>query len=156
MYKLLAKRGQLFAFLLGLIVIAIMLLSVFGGIGEWNGLQEEAQKETSIFNFGLQASIGMTLFGAFLFFVTIIVGLITNPKGSLKMIIAFAIIGIIFAIFYGTAVAESSGIVKAAVDQFGLNDGSSKIITAGIKTTGLLVVIAFVTFVLTEIWNLFK
>ncbi len=156
MYNLLSKRGQLFAFALGVIVVVLYLVTALGGIEEWNALSEEDQLQTGIFNTGLGGAVVMTLIGAFLFLVTVIVGLITNPKGSIKIIAAFALVAILFAIFYGTAVPETTGSLGELADEFGLTDNQSKIVTAGLKSGIVLTLGAFGAFIVTELINLFK
>ena len=63
MYKLLTKNGQTFAFGLGVLVTVIFLGSVFSGMSSFQSMSEADRYATTIFNFGLYASIGLTILG---------------------------------------------------------------------------------------------
>jgi len=156
MYATLSKRGQTFAFVTGVIVLVIALVIVLGGLEDFNLLTKDDRPSSSIFNFGLWAAIVMTGIGAILFLVTVVVGLITNPKGSIKMIAAFGIVALLMAVFYFTATVETTGAVAEVTDKFGLSDGASKFVTAGLWTSISLIVLAVLAVIVTSVMNLFK
>jgi hypothetical protein len=82
--------------------------------------------------------------------------MVTNPKAAIKAIIGIAILLVLFFALYSTSSPESTGIVANAVEKFGITDGQSQFISAGIKSTLILGGLAALAFVVSEITNLFK
>lgn len=156
MYSLLAKRGQLLAFLLGLFVVAIFIIPIISGIGEFNLLSTDDQKLTNIFNPGLVGAVVLIVVCALAALVGGLFGLIANPKGSLKLILGLVGLVVVFFILYSMSAAESTGPVGEVVDKFGLSDGTSKFVSAGLKIAIILIITAFISFIVTELWNLIK
>ena len=155
MYKFLAKHGQLAAFGLGAVIILIFFGSVFSGLTDFNALPEERQGETTIFDFGLWASIILTVLTVV---VAILFGLyymITHPKGALVGIIGLGVIAVMFIILYSTA-APDTGTLAAKIEGFKIGDTTSKLITGALGTGVILTIVAFASFVITEIINIFK
>jgi len=166
MYQLLAKRGQLFAIILGAGVTLIYLITVLSGLSAKGYsasddlvqvLKNDAIDEKfDFFNLGLQmtiALIGIALAAAVLFGIW---QLLTNIKGSMKIIIALAvIIGVFFAL-YSTSDTDRAGILGPTLQEFDITDNVSKLISGGLKTTLLLAGGAVVSMVLLEIYNIFK
>ena len=93
------------------------------------------------------AALAAVLFGIF--------GLISNPKGSLKFILGFAGIAILFFILYSTAEADT-GRLTMLTEKFNVSDNVSKLITGGVKTVVISIGFAFIAAVVMEIMNLFK
>jgi len=156
MYKTLTKNGQLFAFGLGLLLTIAFLGSVFSGLDTFNGLSKEAQYETGIFDLGIYA---VTILTGLCFLAMLGFGLFqvaTNLKDSLKGLIGFAVLLIIFGIAYSTATIESGPFWDPILKEFEVTDGASKFITGAIWTCLFMIGVAVVTFVLSEIRNFFK
>lgn len=165
MYKLLTSKGQLFGLILGLVVIAVYLFSVIGGLSsagygisdDLNSIMKSnADADFSFFEMPLMlvaCMVGAAFVLAVLFGLK---NLISSPKGSIKAIIAFAVILILFFILYTTSVAESSGKIGELVQRFDVNETASKLISGGIKTVGILAAGAVVIMVVSELRNLFK
>jgi hypothetical protein len=161
MYKFLSKNGQTLAFLLGVVVVGIFLISVISGLSTWNP-NSDNKYETGIFNFGLTAArlliivaaLGMLVFGLF--------HVVTNIKGSIKGIIGFAILLAIFFIAFNSASGEAEPFIRGAVENFEgsqnveMTPNNLKFIGGGISTAIILAAIAAAAFVLSEIRNLFK
>lgn len=161
MYKFLSKNGQTLGFLLGIIVVAIFLISVLSGVGSWNDTGD-SKYDTTIFDFGLQAvqaliviaALGMVIFGLF--------HVLTNFRGSIKGIIGFAILLGIFFVAFSSASGEVEPFVQGAVENFEGSQGvemtanNLKFISGGISTAVILAGVAAAAFVLSEIRNLFK
>ena len=156
MYKTLTKNGQLFAFGLGLLLTIAFLGSIFSGLDTFNGLSKEARYETGIFDLGIYAVAILTLicFLAMLFFGAFQV--VTNLKDSMKGLIGFAVLLIIFGIAYSTATIESGPFWDPILKEFEVTPGASKFITGAIWTCLFMIGVAVVTFVLSEIRNFFK
>ena len=156
MYKALTKYGQLAAFSIGLIVIVVFFGSVFGGLDSFNALAKEDRGTTTIFNNGLYLTIGLLILCAIVAVLFGVFHMVTNPKGALKAIIGIAILLILFFALYSTSTPETSGIVANAVEKFGLSDGESQFISAALKSTLILGGLAALSFIVSEITNLFK
>ena len=156
MYKLLTKHGQVGAFAIGLIIIVIFFISVFGGLDQFNALTKEDKGTTTIFDAGLYLTVGLLILCAIAAVVFGIYQMVTNPKGALKGIIGLVVLGVIFAVLYSTSEAESSGAVGRAVEKFKVSEGQSKLISAGVKSTLILGGLAALSFVVSEIRNFFK
>ncbi len=156
MYKLLTKNGQVFAFGLGVLITVIFLGSVFSGIDSFNGLSEEGQYASGIFNFGLVASIALIVLGALAMVGFTLYQLVTDPKGAMKGIIGIAIVLAIFGITYATAKPETFEAIVNAEKEFNVSPGASKFITGSITSALALMAIAAIAFVGSEIRNFFK
>lgn len=159
MYKFLIKNGQSLAFLLGAGISILFGILIFVGIKDRSlpEMTNDALMETTIFNFGIQASIALILIAAFLVFVVFaIAGLVRDFKGSLKVLLGIGIILLIFFIFYSISQPEAAGKIKELVDERGMSDSVSKFISAGIKTTGTLLGLTVVIWVFSELRNALK
>lgn len=165
MYQLLAKRGQLFAIILGAGVTAIYLITVLSGLSS-NGystsddlvqvLKNNPDQTFDFFNLGLNLTIGLILVAVAAAVLFGLWQLLTNIKGSLKIIIALAvIIGIFFAL-YSSSATDRGTAIDGTLQEFNITDNVSKLISGGIKTTLLLAVAALASMVLLEIYNIFK
>lgn len=166
LFTLLTSKGQLFSLVLALICIAIVFFTLFGGL-KGAGYETSTdlvpilldEDRTENFNFfgpaisipAILGIIGFALIGIF-----ILKDIVSDPKGSLKLIIGLVVLTIVFFALYSSATIETTGRVTELVQEFGVTDGQNKLITGGIKmTVGLAIVTAICMFVM-EIWNLFK
>lgn len=157
MYNFLVKNGQLVAFLLGVVITLVFLVSVFSGIGEFNMLSEEEQDATTIFDFGLKATVVLIIVTAAAMLLFGIYQVATNFKSSLKGIIGLVVLIIVFFVTYSAASGEATGAVAEAADKAGgLSAGNLKFISGSITTALILVGVAAASFVLSEIRNVFK
>ncbi|MCB0684910.1 MAG: hypothetical protein KDC53_00250 [Saprospiraceae bacterium] len=156
MYQLLTKHGQLLAFGLGLLVIIIFMVGVMSGIDGYDAMSKEDQYQSTIFDMGLKLTLVLFVICTVAAVLFAIYQMITNPKAAIKGLIALVILVVIFGALYATSTAETSGPVAKAVEEFGLTEGQSKMVSAGIKATLLLGGIAVAAFVISEIRNLFK
>lgn len=156
MYKFLTKNGQLLAFGLGVLVTILFLVIIFAGLGEYNMLSKEEQFQSSIFNFGLAASIALTVLAGVAAIAWGLFQMVTNPKGSLKGLIGIAGLVVVFLIFYAMATPETSGPVYKVLLDFGVTDTQSKLISGSLSTALILAIGAAVAFVVSEVINLFK
>jgi len=156
MYDFLVKRGEMLAFGLGIILVLIFLFTAIPGLDSFNALPEDQQNQSDIFNVGLYLAMILGVITALTAIVFGLLQLVTNPKGSIKILVGLAVLAVVFGIFYATAEVETTGsIVKAAAD-FDVNDNTSKLITAGIMTAISLSVVSVVAFIGAELYNAFK
>jgi hypothetical protein len=156
MYKMLTKHGQFAAFGLGLLVIIIFLVSVLSGIDGFNALSKEDQYSSTIFDMGIRLTVILLVVCTIIAILFAIYQMITNPKGAIKGIVALVVLGIAFAVLYSMSVPETTGPVAESVQEFGLTESQSKMVSAGIKSTLILGGLAVAAFVFSEIRNLFK
>ena len=99
MYKFLTKNGQLIAFGVGALIAVIFLAMAFSGLDEFNSLVSMKKgHESNIFNFGISASIFLIVVCFLLMIVFGVYQVATNFKSSMKGIIGFAVILLIFIV----------------------------------------------------------
>ena len=156
MYNFLLKHGQLAAFGLGLLIIAIYLISVVSGLGSFNALPEEEQATTSIFNVGLYAALALVILGALIAMFFGVYYMVTHPKDAIKGLIGLAAIVIVFIIAYTMADPEATGRLSELLQKNNIGPNTSKYITGALTTTLILACIAALAFVVAEVRNLFK
>ncbi len=158
MYQFLVKRGQAVGFGLGLLITVVFLISVFSGLERYSTMPEEEQVNTTIFNAGLYGAIALAVIAAVAMILFGLIHILSNFKGSLRGIIGFAALVVVFLVAYGTASGEAQGIIKGAVEKAGstITPGNLKFISGGITTALVLVAGAAAAFVLSEIRNFFK
>jgi len=156
MYDFLVKRGEMLAFGLGIILVLIFLGTALPGLDSFNALPEDQQNQSDIFNVGLWLAMILAGVTAAVALIFGLLQLVTNPKGSIKILIGLAVLAVVFGIFYATSEVETTGsIVKAAAD-FEVNDSTSKLISAGIKTAIGLSAVSVLAFIGFELRNAFK
>lgn len=149
MYNLLARKGQLFAFILGAAITVIFLLVVLGNLPEtFNTMTKEARHEVNVFNFGISASILLIILAAAGMLIFGIYQVITNFRASLKGLIG---LGVLFVIFF-IARASSSGLC----DDPTVSETVCKTVGGGITVALVLIAIAFVGFLVSELISLIK
>lgn len=165
MYSLLAKKGQLFAILLGVGVVIIYLATVIGGIGSAGYdmssdlnqvLKNNPDQSFDFFNIGLQLTIGLVIIAAAAALLFGIYQMISAPKDSLKGIIGVAVIAAVFFGLYSSADADTASAISNTIQKFNISDNVSKLISGGILTTAILAGVSLVAMILFEIYNIFK
>ena len=155
MYNFLSKNGQLLAFILGLVITAIFMFSVFSGLDTFNALAEDQRGTTNIFNFGLYAAAGLTAFAAFAAVVASLFQTLSNPKGALKGLVGMAAIAGLYFVGKSFAGADSSGVTRV-IKEFAVTPGQSGWIDGAIGGGLALLGIAVAVFVISELLNFFK
>jgi len=165
MYKLLTKKGQLFALVLGLVSVAIALFSIVGGMksagyslsDDLNQIMKGNPELTfDFFNPALIVVLILIGLAAVAWLVFGLKGLFSNPKASMKFIIAIIAILILVFALYSMAQTETVGRTYELIQKNGISENISKMITAGIKTTLALSIFAVVAMVAMELRNAFK
>lgn len=138
MYEFLTKRGQMIAFLVGVVLVAVHIMSGEGGV-----------------DFGLSASYGLTALAFLAMLVGIAKYFAENPKQIkvlLGFVVLFAFVGVMIMISSGTAPAALTG----TVEKEGITPGVFKYVNGGINATMILLVLAFVGLIVSEVSSLFK
>jgi len=161
MYKFLTKNGQTLAFGLGVLITVIFLATVLSNVGDFTAMEEEKQQETTIFNFGLYGAIALTIIAAIAMVVFGLYHVVADFKGSIKGILGFAVLLVVFFVAYSTASTDVSPYIQGAIENFEkggaeFTDQNLKFISGGITTTLVLVAVAALSFVISEVTNLFK
>ena len=143
------------AFGTGLVLAVIGLLIVMGGLEDFNALAEDDQGTTSIFNFGIGAACGLVILCAVLMLGFGVFHVASNPKSAVKFLLGIvAIVGIV-VIFAMTSSADT-GKVARLISEGELSANTSKWINGGIWATLILMGIATLSFIFSEVRNVFK
>jgi len=157
MYNFLVKNGQRLAFGLGLVIAVIFFAIASSGLEEFNMLSKEEQATTSIFNFGLSATIFLVIAAAVLMLGFGLWHVATNFKGSLKGLVGLAVLVIVFFISYSTASGEATGAIARAAEKVGgLSPNQLKFVGASISTAGILIGLATLGLIASEVRNFFR
>ncbi len=166
LFTLLTKRGQLFSLILAIVCIVIVFASILGGLGSAGystslDLVPIMQDEDSTQSFDFfRPAVVIPAYLAIICFVLMILGvfkdIISDPKGSMKVIIGLVVVTVVFFALYSSSAAEHTGKIESLVQEFDVSDNISKMISGGIKTTVGLAILAAISMVLMEIWNMFK
>lgn len=153
MYTFLTKYGQLIALAIGVVIIAVFYLTAINGQEAFEMLDKGERYTTTIFNVGLGGAIFLLVVAAAAWLVASVVGVVRNPKSSLRSLIAFGAMVVLFFVLYSMA----DGDVSAPLyEKFGITSGQSKLISAGLSTTGIMLAGALLAFLGSEIRNFFK
>ena len=166
LYNFLTKYGNLLALIVSIIILIIFFININSGFDTMGFdsntdlakvIHSDNPPEINFFNFAIKAAIVMTIIAAAAWVLFGIVGLFINPKGSLKFIISFAVIVILFVIFYNSAETETTGRLAELINdpQYHVGD-NSKLITAGLKTMLSLFGLSILALILSEIISFFK
>lgn len=158
-YKFLSTRGTSLGFGLFLVCLVIAVIPVFSGISDFNNVPVEKQaysEEGNIFLTGIYLSIFLMFIAAIAILFFSLFQVVSNPKASMKAIISFVVVLVLFFILYSLADAEGTGSLAQTIDKFSISDTISKIVGGGINLSFILLIGAFALAVLLEIWNFFK
>lgn len=164
MYKLLTSKGQLFAIVLGALGVLIAMGSIIGGIKSKYSLSDDLNhlmknNPDATFDFFNPAISIVLVFIAIALIAAVVfgvLGLLSNPKGSMKFLLGFAGMLILFFILYSTASGEHTGRLAMLVEKFDISQNVSKLISGGVKTAVISIALAIGAAVVMEILNLFK
>lgn len=143
-YKFLSKYGQLIGFALGAIpILLFVLILLIGG-------------EDAAINFELYSGIVLLIIGAIVLVGFGLFQTLSNPKGSIKGLIGFGALALVFLVIYLTATPETVGSIAETRTEFNISDGQTKLITGGIGLAIILSIGAALAFFYSEVRNLFK
>jgi hypothetical protein len=164
MYDFLVKKGLTLAFIIGTIITVIFLVIAVNGINGAGlaGVDLTERKadipSMNFFNFGLWAAIILTLvcFGLLLLFILVDIG--KFPKQMGRAILAVVALIVVFVGLTMSSTAESGPLWDKLYNNpdFAFTPGVSKFVSGGLKTTGILTVLAVLIMIGAEIRNSFK
>lgn len=161
MYNFLLKHGTAVAMGVGTFIAVLFFITISVGLSSAGydtstDLLSVNYQEIGAFNFGIYITYILGIMAFLLMLVGIVWDLWNNRKASKNMI--FGIIGLVvlFFVLYITAKFDTGGRWDALNLEFGMTEQSSKIVTAGIYTCGLLLLGATLSIAISEIRNFFK
>lgn len=164
-YKFLMDRGQLVALLLGVLLVAIVTIQIISGLGSAGYdtstdlvpiLKSTPGMDISFFNgaIGIPTFLLGVIIAALVIFT--VVNFIKFPKAMMRALIVFGALLLLFGIFYGASVHETTGSVFEKIQKFDVSENASKLISSGIKGTGILIALSVLAVIVGEVYNLFK
>ena len=160
MYKFLTKNGQLIAFGLGALITIIFLGVALSGMDEFNSLVSMKKgHESNIFNFGISASIFLIALGFILMLGFGLYQVAINFRNSMKGIIGFGVIILIFIIASNMvpgSIEEIPQYIAGPMEKYEVSLSDYGFISGGIMTALVLGLGAVLAFVGSEILNFFK
>ncbi len=165
MYQFLIKNGLAVAFGFGVLLTIIFLLIALPGAGDYDFTNmDDAQMTTiGIFDFGLWAAIILTVIAALALIVFGIMQVASHPKASMKGLIGFGALILLFIITYAMASGEpETALLTRSVQNFessqetDITPSDLKLIGGGIITSLVLMGIAVVVLIVTGVRNFFK
>lgn len=164
MYKLLTSKGQLLAIVIGILGVAISLGSIISGVKsnytmgtDLNAvLKDNAGANFDFFDPAISVVIFLIVIAIVAAVVFGLIGIITNPKASMKGIIGLALVAILFAVLYSSAEMGGTSKIISLIEKNNISDSISKMISGGVMTAVVAALIAVAAAVIMEILNLFK
>ena len=161
MYNFLVKNGTAVAMGVGTFVTLLFVGTVLAGLSSSGydtstDLMQVDYKNFNGFNVGFIFTFILGFFAILFMLIGVILDLIQNRKTSLKMVIGIIALIVVFIVLYSTATYDVGGKWDALNAEFGVAEKSSKFISAGIWTCGILLVISVLSIVVSEVKNFFK
>jgi uncharacterized membrane protein YidH (DUF202 family) len=157
MYSFLTKHGTMLAFGLGLFLSVVALVIVSSGLDTFAELQAaDKEGETTIFNFFIYSAIVLVILCALLMLGFGILHVATDFMGAIEFIGGLVVIIGLIVVFYATSSPETSGSVYQAIEEGELTATTSRWISGAIWTTLILLGVATLAFIFSEIRNIFK
>jgi hypothetical protein len=166
LYNFLTARGQMIALFLAILCVAIVMGSIFSGLGSAGYdtstdlvsilKDPDSTQEFNFFNPAVAIPRILILLCVIAVVVFGVLSVVSDPKGSLKFIISGGVIVLLFFVFYASSESETTGKIFALLQREDISEGTSKFISGGIKTTMLLIGFSIVSAVAGEVYNIFK
>jgi hypothetical protein len=157
MYNILSRKGLLFAFLLGFVVVLLFYIPVLTGVQGFNALPDEQRNTTGIFDIGLTLTMVLIIVAALAIVAFSILSIVNNPKGSLRGLIGLGVILVIFGIGYAMTSDPSEGTRLAMiVEKFDIGMSSHQIINGALFSGVGILILTAVAFVFGELSSLLK
>jgi len=166
-YNFFMKYGGLMALVVSIIILAVFFISITSGLGSTEGIDASTdlakyihQKDATpinFFNFGLKSAMYMTFIAALAWIVFGLISLVFNFKGSIKFLLSFVVILILFFVFKGASPDETTGRLGDILVDPEYHVGTwGPTISAGLKTMLSLFGISILTLIVSEILSMFK
>lgn len=158
MYQFLSRKGQAIGVGVGVAISVLALLLIFMGISDFNALdpKDPNRYSTRIFDFGIYASIALTVLMVILTILFAFYHTYSDFKSSKKSLLSLGAVALAFVGLYATAPIDKAGRVGAAVAKFGLSNNLEKLIGGGIGLMFLLMFLMLAVLIFFEVRNAFK
>lgn len=165
MYQFLTKNGQVAAFGTGVILIIIFLAIALPGAGNYNfeGMSPSDKAAVKIFDFGLIASLILTVSAAVLMVFFGVYHVATDLKNSFKGLLGLGAMVLIYFIAYSMSSGEPettqlAGAVKKFQESGNgiISPSNLKFIGGSITTALIMIVVAVGALAVTGVRNIFK
>ncbi len=158
-YKFLSKNGPTLAFGLFVVCVVISLIPIISGLSDFSAIPTEnqaASEEGNIFMPGIYISVALLAIGTIIAIVLSVLNVAINPKASMKALISFGILLVLFGILYSVADPTGSGSLAETIQRFEIGEGISKLIGGGITLTVIMLLGSAVITVVMELLGFFK
>ncbi len=175
-YNFMMKYGNLLALAVSIIILVIFAYNVNTGMSSMgfdsNTNLIDHKKDINFFNLTLWIAIYMIFIAAIVWIVFGLINLVLNPKGSMKFLISFFVVVVLFFIFYHTATIETSGRLGEIISDpiYNVNEllrvklfgielftiNPVKFISGGLKTMLSLFGLSILSLIVSEIISFFK
>jgi len=118
MYKLLTSKGQLLAIIIGLLSTLIAIGSIVSGVTSKYSMSEDLNavlkndqinESFDFFNPAVYVIVGLIIAALVLAVVFGLIGLLSDPKGSLKFLLGLAALAVLFFALYSSSDAVATG-----------------------------------------------
>jgi hypothetical protein len=149
----------MFAFLVAVILIVIAVIPIIGGMDALAAVPQPKQassEEGNIFYTAIYIAIGLFILAVAAAVLLSLFQVIVNPKAAMKGLISFAILVVLFIIFYSMSEAAGTGSLAVTIDKFNISGTTSKVIGAAIRLTILVGISSIVLMIGMELRNYFK
>jgi hypothetical protein len=161
MYNFLLKHGTAVAMGVGTVIAILFFITISVGLSSSGydtstDLLSVNYQEIGAFNFGIYITYILGILAFLMMLVGIVWDLWNNRKASKNMIYGILGLIVLFFVLYATAKFDTGGRWDVLNAEFGITEKSSKIVTAGIYTCGLLLLGAALSIAVSEIRNFFK
>lgn len=161
MYNFLLKNGISAAMGFGALIIIIFMVTILTGLSSagfdsGTDLLQQDMTKIGFFDFGLWATIFLCVVTFILMFAGVLWDMIRNFKTGKMFILGLVGLIVLFIILYSVSKYETGGKWDTLNANFGVSEGSSKLISAGIFTCGALLAISVLSIVVSEIRGFFK
>lgn len=162
MYNFLTKNGLLIAFGVGLLITIAFYAIAIPGVANSGVADADAQEQikvlgqTGMFDMGLKGSIFLIIVAALAWLVFGLIGVGKDIKGSIKGIAAVVVMVVAYFVFKGMAVAPETGRIRGVMDTMGVSDDQYGFSVALMNLTFVLLAIAVLVLIVSEVRNFFK
>jgi hypothetical protein len=149
----------MFAFMGAVILIVIVIIPIISGMGALESVPPAKQafsEEGNMFYPALYVAVSLFILAVAAAVLLSLYQVVVNPKAAMKSLIAFAILLVLFIVFYFMADAAGSGSLAKTIDKFNVSGTTSKVIGASIRLTILVGISSIVLMIGLEIRNYFK
>lgn len=156
MYELLSKKGQLLSLVIAVISMLLLFVPILTGLDAFDALPDGEKFNTNIFDTGFYVTIALLVIAVLGWILFAGLELASNFQKSLKGIIGFAVLILLFAVVYMFSEAETTGVLSSVAKEFDLSNNQSRLISTLITSTGILGLVSILILLIFEVRNFFK